>query len=96
MRPPIKTKSPAEDGWYTAAYLTIDGKPHPSHDEYNFIPIRYLKPDHALEDMQTCMRNKTIHRGADLLVLWPGKISSSEALNGPTKPAFIVARSAKQ
>jgi len=83
--PNKKTKNPKR--WFTVAYLTREGQPHPAHRHENFTQ-RYCTRKILMEDLIHSM----IHwsRGAHVAGAWPGQISEWEVLHGNTNPLFYV------
>lgn len=82
---PKKTKK----RWYTVAYLTMEGTPHPAWGHYNFTRV-YRTRETLLDDLVGGMTRGPGSRGAYVAVAWPGQVTEHEALRGPTSPLFYA------
>lgn len=82
-----KRKSKLKRRWYTVAFLTREGAPHPAHLNFSHV---YKDEKVLLEDFVYAMTHELGHRGAYVAVAWPGEISEHEALHGTTKPLLYV------
>lgn len=73
--------------WYTIAWLTREGQPHPAHRNENFSRV-FKTEDMLIEDLNHGM----IHfsRGAYAAVVWPGQVQEWIALHTNLKPVLQV------
>jgi hypothetical protein len=79
----------AKKGWYTVAYFTREGNPHPAMRHANFARV-YKDRETLLADLVYSMKVEVGHRGSYAAAAWPGQLSEWEAMRGPTKPLFYV------
>jgi hypothetical protein len=82
-----KRKSRAAKRWYTVAYFTREGAPHPAHQ--NFVRVYGQLPVH-LDTVVRVMSQDFLRRSAYAAALWAGELSEWEALHGPKKPLLYV------
>lgn len=75
--------------WYTYAYFTAEGTPHPAHRLQNFTRV-YSTVEAALDPLIAVMSDERFHRGAYAVALWPGELGEHEAVHGKTKPLYYV------
>jgi len=87
---PKSSRSSAKRRWYTTAYLTREGNPHPAHQRYGNFSRLYKTVKVLLEDLPYAMNTEIAHRGAYVFVVWQGELSEWEALHGKTKPLYYV------
>lgn len=73
--------------WYTVAYFTREGVPHPSPPEYNFVR-KYQDEKRLLEDLSSIMSRWS--RGAYAAAAWVGELDEWECLHGDQRPKFYV------
>jgi hypothetical protein len=83
-----RKKSAEKKQWFTVAYLTREGIPHPAH--HGNFSRRYQSTRILLEDLVYSMTHEISRRGAYVASIWPGEISEWEALHGATKPLYYV------
>jgi hypothetical protein len=88
-RPEDKPNYHRKKRWFTIAYVTREGQPHPAHRASNFTRV-YRRLDDLLYDLEYAMKSELGHRGAYAAVVWPGQISEWEALHGSTRPLYHV------
>jgi len=81
-----RRKSRAKRRWYTYAYLTREGIPHPGH--HNFVQ-HYGTTDVMLEDLGRGMK-LGFGKGAYVIAIWPGQLGEWEAMHGAAKPLYYV------
>jgi hypothetical protein len=84
-----KRKSRAARRWYTVAYFTREGVPHPAHLSSNFTRVFGQLPVH-LETLVRVMSTESIRRGAYVAAVWAGELSEHDAVHGPQKPLLYV------
>jgi hypothetical protein len=84
--------SKAKRRWYTIAYLTREGAPHPAKRSFE---QWYRSETILLDDLSHIMSTEIGHRGAYVAAAWPGQIGEWEALHGKTKPLFYVYQGGK-
>jgi hypothetical protein len=82
-------KSKRKKQWFTVAYFTAEGQPHPAHQHSNFTRV-YRSLDVLLEDLGYSMNHELGHRGAYAAAVWPGELSEWEALHSDVKPLYYV------
>ena len=77
----------AKKKWYTIAWVTREGQPHPAHRNENFSQV-FKTEDMLIEDLSYGM----IHfsRGAYVAAVWPGQIGEWIALHSNLKPLLYV------
>lgn len=79
----------AKKYWYTVAYFTREGAPHPAMTHANFAQ-HYTQLKILREDLQRVMSDPRLNRGAYAAVLWPGQLSEWTAIHGDTRPLLNV------
>lgn len=75
--------------WYTIAYFTAEGVPHPAHRHDNFTRVYGQLAVH-LDTMSRVMRSDVLRRGAHAGAIWPGQLSEWEAIHGDVPPVLYV------
>ena len=82
-------RSKEKKRWFTVAYLTAEGVPHPAHRAGNFTRV-YRTPGVLRADLVYSMTHELGHRGAAAAAVWAGELSEWEALRGPARPLYYV------
>jgi hypothetical protein len=82
-------KSRAKKYWYTVAYFTREGQPHPAHTASNFAQWYGQLAVHR-DTLQRVMSSDVLRRGAYAAALWAGQLSPHVAVHGPAKPLMYV------
>ena len=77
--------------WYTYAYFTEEGTPHPAHKLKNFTRWRGQLSD-LLSDLAHAMQNDVERRGAYAAAVWPGQLDEWSAMKSDIKPVYYVHR----
>lgn len=72
--------------WWTLAWLTREGQPHPAHRTENFTRV-YKDEQVLLADLSYGMTH--FNRGAYVAAAWEGQVGEAEAM-GSRSPRFYV------
>ena len=75
--------------WYTYAFFTREGQPHPAHRLRNFTRW-HGQLSTLLADLSHGMRVEDVHRGAHAVAVWPGQLDQWTAMNSDVKPLYYV------
>ena len=78
---------PARKRWYTIAWFTREGQPHPAFRYENFKKVYQSERD-VLQDLSHGMAHFNPH-GAYAAMVWEGSVSERDALNN-RRPHFQV------
>lgn len=84
MKKPTKKRS-----WYTLAYFTAEGQPHPAHRSTNFMQVYGDLAVHV-DHLKRVMSSDLLRRGAYAAALWPGQLSERDALYSDVRPLLYV------
>jgi hypothetical protein len=81
------TKKAKKKSWYTVAWLTREGAPHPAHRQHNFTQT-YATLDMVTADLAYAIVHMSL--GAYAAVVWPGQVSEWVALHTNLKPVCQI------
>jgi predicted GH43/DUF377 family glycosyl hydrolase len=85
---PRITKKSKRD-WYTYAFFTREGAPHPAHRTRNFTRW-HGQLSTLLSDLAHTMKTEIGHRGAYAAAVWPGQLDEWTAMKSDIKPLYYV------
>jgi hypothetical protein len=75
--------------WYTYAFFTAEGTPHPAHRLRNF--TRWCgQLSVLLADLSHTMKSDLGHKGAYAIAVWPGQLDEWTALKSDVKPLYYA------
>jgi hypothetical protein len=75
--------------WFTLAYFTAEGQPHPAHRHTNFAQVYGSLAVHT-DHLKRVMTSELLRRGAYAAALWPGRLSERDALHSDVRPLLYV------
>ena len=75
--------------WYTYAFFTAEGAPHPAHRLKNFTRWRGQLSD-LLSNLAYTMKNDILSKGAYAVAVWPGQLDEWTAMKSDIKPLYYV------
>jgi hypothetical protein len=84
-----KSKKKGKKYWYTYAFFTREGVPHPAHHNQNFTHW-YGQSSMLLEDLSHTMKTEIGRRGAYAAIVWAGQLDAHAAIHSDAKPLFNV------
>ena len=83
------TKKKGKKYWYTYAFFTREGAPHPAHRLRNFTHW-YGQLSMLVSNLSHTMKTELGSKGAYAAVMWPGQLDEWTALKSDKKPVFNV------
>ena len=86
-KPRAKTKKKGQ--WYTYAFFTREGQPHPAHHLRNFTRW-HRQLSHLLSELASYMRDPDARRGAYAASVWPGQLDEWTAMKSDIKPLYYI------
>ena len=75
--------------WYTYAFFTAEGQPHPAHRLHNFTRW-HGQLSKLLSDLASTMNTEVGHKGAYAVAVWPGQLDEWTAIHSDLKPLYYV------
>jgi len=82
-------KSKSKKYWYTYAFFTREGAPHPAHHLRNFTRW-HGQLSMLVSDLSSTMKTELGHKGAYAAIVWPGQLDEWTALKSDKMPLFNV------
>lgn len=75
--------------WYTYAFFTAEGQPHPAHHLRNFTRW-HGQLSKLLSELGNYMRDEVARRGAYAAAVWPGQLDEWTAMKSDIKPLYYI------
>jgi len=75
--------------WFTYAFFTREGQPHPAHRNHNFTHW-HGQLSTLLSDLSHIMKTEVGHLGAYVATVWPGQLDEWTALKSNILPLYHV------
>jgi hypothetical protein len=82
-------KNKGKKYWYTYAFFTREGSPHPAHRLRNFTHW-HGQLSLLVSDLSGTMRTELGAKGAYAAIVWPGQLDEWTAVHSDKKPVFNV------